>query len=127
MCNIEGMGSEIPIKITGELKTMKWVLSYAGESCSHIVVRKITGGKKKICLPLRAARIFAPFFGWSARIRGTRPLYTKYALYTLSSNGYFSHDKATCELGYQPRSMEATVRDTVLWIKGEDVPLETMW
>lgn len=90
-------------------------------------VCKINGGKKKICLPLRAARIFAPFFEWSARIRGTRPLYTKYALYTLSSNGYFSHDKATCELGYQPRSMEATVRDTVLWIKGEDVPLETMW
>lgn len=33
MCIIEGMGSEIPIKIAGELKAMKWVLSYAGESC----------------------------------------------------------------------------------------------
>lgn len=30
----EGMGSGIPIKFAGEVKTTKWVLSYAGETCS---------------------------------------------------------------------------------------------
>jgi len=30
----EGMGSGIPIKFAREVKTTKWVLSYAGETCS---------------------------------------------------------------------------------------------
>ncbi|HIR92381.1 MAG TPA: NAD-dependent epimerase/dehydratase family protein [Candidatus Egerieimonas intestinavium] len=87
--------------------------------------RGASGGRKKVCLPMGVARAFAPLFEWLARIRHTRPLYTKYALYTLSSNGHFSHSKATAELGYHPRDMGATVRDTIFWLKGGEVPLET--
>ncbi|MFQ7078916.1 MAG: hypothetical protein ACLRSW_13815 [Christensenellaceae bacterium] len=46
-----------------------------------------------------------------------RPLYTKYSLYTLSSNDKFSHEKATKELGYKPRDLYETLTDTVLWLK----------
>lgn len=87
-------------------------------------VRKITGGRKKVCLPIGLARAFVPFFEWMAKVRHTRPIYTRYALYTLSSNGNFSHDKATAELEYRPRDMEETVADTIKFLKGEEVPLE---
>ena len=87
-------------------------------------MRKISGGKKKICLPLSLAGTFVPVFEWVAKKTNTRPLYTKYALYTLSSNGHFSHDKATAELGYRPRDMVFTLRDTMQWLKGKEVPLE---
>lgn len=87
-------------------------------------MRIISGGKKKVCLPLSLAVAFVPMFEWIAKKTDTRPLYTKYALYTLSSNGHFSHDKATAELGYKPRDMILTLKDTIQWLKGEKVPLE---
>lgn len=57
-------------------------------------------------------------------MRKIRPLYTRYALYTLSSNGNFSHERASQELGYSPRDLKATVRDTVLWLEGAEVRLD---
>ena len=88
-------------------------------------VRKTAGGSKKICLPIAVARVCAPFFKWAAKVSHTRPLYTKYALYTISSNGHFSHDKATAELGYHPRDMRTTITDTVQFLNGRNVPLES--
>ncbi|MCM1541221.1 MAG: NAD-dependent epimerase/dehydratase family protein [Blautia sp.] len=96
--------------------TIKELLEYA---C------KIVDGRKKLCLPIGLARVFAPLFEWAAKVSHTRPLYTKYALYTLSSNGHFSHDRATSELGYHPRDMQATVADTIRFLQGKNVPLET--
>lgn len=86
--------------------------------------RKTIGGKRKLCLPIGLAHAFAPFFEWVAKVSHTRPLYTKYALYTISSNGHFSHDKATADLGYHPRDMRYTVCDTISWLRGQNVPLE---
>lgn len=88
-------------------------------------IRRVIGGKKKPCLPIGLARSFVPFFEWIAKVSHTRPLYTKYSLYTISSNGHFSHDKATYELGYHPRDMQSTVRDTIRWLQGQKVPLES--
>ena len=51
-----------------------------------------------------------------AKITKSRPLYTKYSLYTLHSNDKFSHDKATAELGYMPRDIFQTLKDTVAWL-----------
>lgn len=95
--------------------TIKELLEYA---------RRIGGGRRKLCLPIGLARAVAPLFGWVARLRRTRPLFTKYALYTLSGNGHYSHDKAATELGYRPRDMMETVADTIRWLKGQNVPLE---
>ncbi len=87
-------------------------------------VRAVAGGRRKICLPLSLARVFAPLFEWYARARHTRALYTRYALSTISGGGRFSHEKATRELGYAPRDMCETIRDTVYWLRGQEVPLE---
>ncbi len=87
-------------------------------------VRKTVGGRAKVCLPIRLARAMTPFFEWSAKITHTRPLFTRYALYTLRSGGHFSHDRATSELGYHPRDMRETIAATVAWLRGQRVPLE---
>ena len=56
------MGSGIPIKIAGEAKSTKWVLSYSGESCSNypefgIITKERTGGGLN-----KRAIFFAPLF-----------------------------------------------------------------
>lgn len=58
-----------------------------------------------------------------AKCKKKRPLYTKYSLYTLSSNDKFSHDKASRELGYRPRDLYETIRDTIAWLKRQKIPL----
>lgn len=70
-------------------------------------------GRRLMVLPLWAAAAAAPLLKWSAELRGVRPLYTKYSLYTLKSNSRFSHDKATSQLGYCPRDLRQTICDTV--------------
>ena len=55
------------------------------------------------------------------RMLGQKPPVTKEALDALRSNPVMSHDKATRELGYQPRSTEDTVRDTFAWYADEGV------
>lgn len=76
-----------------------------------------TGGRKKPCFPLGMAKAMAPMFEWVAKVSGTRPLFTRYSLRTMESNGRFSHDKATMELGYTTRDMLDTVRDTIEYLK----------
>lgn len=87
--------------------------------------RKIIGGRKKACLPMGLARAFVPLFEGIAKATHTRPLFTKYALYVLSGNGHFTHDKATFELGYHPRDMQTTIADTISWLEGRSVALES--
>lgn len=81
------------------------------------MVRMIAGGRRLPVLPMWMARASVPFMKLYAKCKKERPLYTKYSLYTLKSNDKFSHDKATSELGYRPRDLFQTIRDTVSWMK----------
>lgn len=81
------------------------------------MVRSVSRGKKLMVLPMWMAKLFAPAMQWYAKLKKQRPLYTKYSLYTLRSNDRFSHDKATRELGYMPRDLRETIRDTVMWYR----------
>ncbi len=80
------------------------------------IIRQMQGGRRLPVLPMWMARTAAPLLSWVARIKKERPLYTRYSLYTLCSNDRFSHDKATRELGYHPRDLRQTLRDTVAWL-----------
>ncbi len=80
-------------------------------------LKRVLGGRKKICFPLGMAKAMAPVFEWIGKITHTRPLFTRYSLRTMESNGRFSHDKATMELGYSPRDMADTIRDTVAYLQ----------
>jgi dihydroflavonol-4-reductase len=71
--------------------------------------------KRPKVLPLWIARMVAPFVEAWSHLTRKRPLFTPYSLYTTSSNGHFSHDKATKAFGYAPRSIEATIYDIYRW------------
>lgn len=43
--------------------------------------------------------------------------FTKYSLYTLSSNSNFSNEKAKKQLNFKNRNMKDTIKDTVEWIE----------
>lgn len=80
-------------------------------------MRVASNGRKKVCFPLKIAKLAAPIFEKAAEITHTRPLFTKYSLYTMESNGHFTHDKATMQLGYHPRDIKITIEDTIAWLK----------
>ena len=67
-----------------------------------------------IC-PTPIARFGAPFATAYNRLLGRRALYTSVALRALQSNHNISHEKATRELGYQPRPFKETLVDTLQW------------
>lgn len=83
------------------------------------MVRRLAGGRRLPVLPLWMARAALPAVRLHARRTRQRPLFTRYSLYTINSNDKFSHDKATAELGYRPRDLLVTLRDTVSWTRGE--------
>ena len=89
------------------------------------IAKSVSGGRKLPVLPIWMAKGAAPLLGFIAKVRKQRPLYTKYSLYTLSSNDRFSHDKATSYLGYRPRDLYQTIRDTVSWIRKRKVTTPT--
>jgi dihydroflavonol-4-reductase len=70
--------------------------------------------------PLWLARMGTPFaVGW-ARLRGKRPVFTADSMETLRfSNKDVRHDKAASDLGYSPRPLEETIRDSIRWFQGE--------
>lgn len=80
-------------------------------------VKTMAGTKKVPLIPMWLAKMSAPILGLGAKMRHSKPLYTRYSLYTLTSNGRFSHDKATRELDYHPRALRETLKDTLRWLK----------
>lgn len=79
------------------------------------LARKYGGGKRLLVCPVCLAKIISPLIRWDAIRKNKRPLYTSYSLHVLESEGHFSHEKASKALGYHPRPIEQTVRDTVKW------------
>ena len=82
------------------------------------LITKATNTKKiKTILPMWIARVTAPLSEIYYKLRKEPPLYTRYSLYTLTSNSNFSNEKAKKELGFKNRSMEETINDTVKWLR----------
>lgn len=70
----------------------------------------------KIILPISIAKLIAPLFELYYNLKKETPLFTKYSLYTLSSNANFSNKKAKQYLDFKNRSIEDTIKDTTKWI-----------
>ena len=80
-----------------------------------IINRKI--GRKDLPpkLALGFVRAFAGISNFYYKVRGKKPVFSKYSLYTLNSNCNFSNEKARKELGFNPRSAEESINDSVDW------------
>jgi dihydroflavonol-4-reductase len=82
------------------------------------MIAEITGVRNnKFVCPLWLARLGAPVIEGVSRMRGRRPLYTGVSLRALNSNRCISHEKASRELGYQPRPFRETLMDTLRWFE----------
>lgn len=68
-------------------------------------------------LSLKAAKAIGtlmPLYYWISR---KKPCFTRYTVETLMSNSFISHDKASKELGYRPRPIKKSIKDTLDWLK----------
>lgn len=82
------------------------------------MIAEITGvNTDKFVCPLWVAHVGAPFIMAASRFNGRRPLYTSVSLRALKSNRNISHEKATRDLGYQPRPFHETLADTLRWFE----------
>jgi dihydroflavonol-4-reductase len=68
-------------------------------------------------LPLWLAKAAVPFMELAAHMAGRTPLYTRAALFPLGHGGRVSHSKAATAIGYRPRPIEETIRDTYAWFR----------
>ena len=82
------------------------------------LVRECTGHRGvDVLVPFRVALLAATLAPLHARIWNRPVEFTRYALKTLESNSLIRCDKARRDLGYAPRPMAETVRDTVRWFQ----------
>ncbi|HEY9595755.1 MAG TPA: SDR family NAD(P)-dependent oxidoreductase, partial [Spirochaetia bacterium] len=82
------------------------------------LVRENTGHKGvDLLVPFPLALFAATFTPLYSRISKKPVEFTRYALKTLDSNSFIRCDKARRELGYEPRPMSETIRDTVRWFQ----------
>ena len=79
-------------------------------------VREITGRNFfQMKVPFDLAKFAAVFTPMYYQLANETPRFTPYSLEVLQSNSNISHAKATKELGYSPRSLYESIKDTVKW------------
>ena len=103
-CEEKGRRGECYI-LTGHYVTVLEVLNLV----------RASKGKKEIHIevPYGIVKAAAPVAEFSAKLlKKSAPLFTPYSVYTLHTNGIFSHEKASRELGYAPRDLADSVRDS---------------
>lgn len=73
-----------------------------------------------LVMPFGVLKAAVPFVEAWARLSGKQPLYTRESIDALmEGNPHVSHAKAARDLGYHPRPLEETLRDTYAWLKAE--------
>jgi dihydroflavonol-4-reductase len=82
------------------------------------MVEEFSGTKAPtFSVPMALARLSTPFAALYARMTGGEPRFTPVSLSALCHHQQVSHAKASRELGYAPRPLRDTVRDTLAWFK----------
>ena len=82
------------------------------------IIRQITGEDlPKPRLTLRQVEWFLPLVTLQSRLTGKPPALTKAMLYPLKHGGQVSHERASRELGYNPRPLEETIADVLAWFE----------
>jgi len=74
--------------------------------------------RRVVYLPIALARLAAPIMEQHSLRRRQKLFFTPYAVSVLEANGRFSHRAATAALGYAPRPLGDTLRDTAAWLRG---------
>jgi len=69
----------------------------------------------KLTCPLWLAGLAAPLATCFDRMTGRRPLFTSFSIDTIRKSERVSHQRASAELGYQPRPLQSSIEDTLKW------------
>ena len=69
-----------------------------------------------VSVPSKIVMGSAYFVAWFAQLFHVRSLVTPYSIAVLQSNSWISHEKASRELGYQPRPIDESFRDNIAWM-----------
>ncbi|MBN1532403.1 MAG: NAD-dependent epimerase/dehydratase family protein [Spirochaetes bacterium] len=81
-----------------------------------VMIQGIPGADiPRIIAPRWMARLGAPFAELYARIASREAYYTRESMAAMEGHRYISTEKAAVELGYRPRPLIATIRDTFQW------------
>jgi len=70
-----------------------------------------------IRIPYTLAKFASLFTPMAGKITRTKTLFTSYSIAVLQSNSNISSNKARKELGFNPRSIEESLKDAILWFK----------
>ncbi|MGD0755080.1 MAG: NAD-dependent epimerase/dehydratase family protein [Bacteroidales bacterium] len=105
-------------------KGEKYILS--GEFCSlrqlSVMISKISGRNTPVIVPVSLARMACPFIQVYSSLTKKEPLYTYQSLDILiNSPVNISNIKAKKELGYEPRPLEKTLKDTFDWYRENNI------
>lgn len=73
--------------------------------------------KPKIKMPTSLALGSAWVLEFTCRILNLKPLFTAYAIKVLQSNCNFYNENSKQELGFNPRPIKDTIKDSLLWLK----------
>lgn len=80
------------------------------------MVQDVTGVRSPVLLlPFGLARLVAGLAERFYRLTKSTPRFTRYALRTVRDNASFCRAKAQRELGYNPRPLQETIKDTLAW------------
>lgn len=66
-------------------------------------------------IPTKVAHFLAKIAQVAYKITKTKPRFTTYSIDTLHSNANISNNKARTILGYNPRPMKESIKDTIVW------------
>lgn len=84
------------------------------------LLAEVCGNKPpKIKLGKGIIDVAAPVMEVFYKVSGQTPLFTRYAVRKLNSNCNFSYEKAQKELGYNPRPLKESLKDTMEFINSQ--------
>jgi dihydroflavonol-4-reductase len=98
----------------------RYILSGEYASIPEIakMVREITGASTpRLVTPMWLAKLVAPLVTTYSGLMGTKPLYTRDSLAMLCGHQEITSQRAAEELGYRPRSIRETLKDTFAWFE----------
>ncbi len=95
--------------LTGQYVTVKGLIEEAAKVANKKPI------KNKV--PHFIIKMISPFIESHAKRHHKSPLFTGFSMDCLMQNSNYSCDKARKELGYEPRSLEETMKDTVEWMR----------
>jgi dihydroflavonol-4-reductase len=81
-------------------------------------LEEITGKKApRLKIPLGIVKIVSKFSPLYYKFVKSKPLFTSYSIEVLNSNCEISSKKAKMELGFSPRPIKKSIKDSIKWFK----------